>query len=123
MIFVRQLPEFHLIDQNVAVIEPCTQEVGAFMVDFNVFRFLKRREDVPWSQVDFKILNEHIKSIEKIATRVQLSDRLGICKIMCPRWEIILARSGRIVVRRAKTRDIIDQAVNFMFNILEGCLI
>ncbi len=119
---MRQLPEFHLIEQDVAVIEPCTQEVGAFMVDFNLFCFLKRKENVSWSQIDFKILNEHVKSIKKDASQVQLSDRLGICKITCPKWEFIIARSGRIVVRRAKTRQIIDQAVNFIFNILEGCL-
>ncbi len=119
---MRQLPDFHLIEQNVAVIEPCTQEAGAFMVDFNLFRYLRRREDVPWSQVDFKILNDHVQSMKKEASQVQLSDRLGICKVMCPKWEFIIARSGRIVVRRAKTREIIDQAVNFIFNILEGCL-
>ncbi len=119
---MRQLPEFHLIEQDVAVIEPCTQEVGAFMIDFNLFRFLKRKENVSWSRIDFKILNEHVQSIKKEASQVQLSDRLGICKVACPKWEFIIARSGRIVVRRAKTRQIIDQAVNFIFNILEGCL-
>ncbi len=119
---MRQLPEFHLIDQNVAVIEPCTQDVGAFMVDFNLFRFLKRRENASWSQIDFKILNEHLALITKQASHVQLSDRLGICKVTCPKWEFIIARSGRIVVRRAKTREVIDQAVNFIFNLLEGSL-
>ena len=121
--FMRQIPEFHLIEQNVAVIEPCTEEAGAFMIDFNLFRYLKKRENVPWSQIDFKLLNERLKTLTNEAVQIQISDRLGICKITCPKWESILARSGRIVVRRVKKRELIDQAVNFLFNLLEGCLI
>src|SRR4030042_2591563 len=118
-----QLPEFRIDAQDVAIIEPCTQEVGAFMVDFNLFQFLDKKGKLEITKIDFKILNEHVSSITNMASHVQLSERLGICKIMCPRWEVIIARSGRIVVRRAKTREIIDLAVNFTFKLLDGCLL
>jgi hypothetical protein len=120
---MRQLPEFRMDAQEVAVIEPCTQDAGAFMVDFNLFQFLEKKGNTGMSKIDFKILNEHVRSISNMTSQVQISERLGICKIMCPTWEVIIARSGRIVVRRAKNREIIDLAVNFTFKLLDNCLI
>jgi len=118
----KQLPEFSLEDQDVAIVEPCVTEEGAIMVDFNLFKFLERQGVETFTRIDFAKFKEHVEKIESKVSKVQFSERLGICKILCPRWDLVLARSGRVVVRRAKSKQDIEKAINVAFTLIEGCL-
>jgi hypothetical protein len=119
----RQLPEFLLKDQEVAIIEPCVTEQGAVMVDFNLFKFLERQGIESYSRIDFSNFKVKVDEIATQASKIQFSERLGICKMVCPRWDLIIARTGRVVVRRAKNEEDIEKAINVAFHLIEGSLI
>lgn len=119
---MKQLPEFSLTNQEVAIVEPCVTEEGAIMIDFNLFKYLSRQEIDTFTRVDFVKVKEMIDKTESQFSKVQFSARLGMCKLVGAQWEIIIARSGRIVVRRAKSKNIIEQAVNVAFHLIDGSL-
>jgi hypothetical protein len=118
----KQLPEFSLKDQEVAIIEPCVTEEGAFMVDFNLFKFMERQGIESFSHLDFSKLKEHVDEDASNISKIQFSERLGICKLLYPQWDLIIARTGRVVVRRAKSEEVIEKAINVAFHLIEGSL-